>query len=238
MNQVLESEVLCVVLEHQTLQPPQKRAQQFRCSLRTLLKPWHTQSQEQLDSPQTTHCRWGRYALKCLGAHVPIFGYHIPNTYNNLGVICPKTSLALDCPHLFSIPFNSVLTDHLCRSLWFKMDFGLLHQAAVGKVWWEVYTIAIVYFSNTYHTLSFHYSIQRAVLCSPHCSGEAICGMENTLAWTKKSTAQLCVSTQPWGSPLLSWSLYTSGRGRMAMPCRQGSFAQNLFESSYHINKC
>jgi len=41
MNQVLESEVLCVVLEHQTLQIPQKRAEQFRWSLETLLEPWH-----------------------------------------------------------------------------------------------------------------------------------------------------------------------------------------------------
>ena len=68
--------------------------------------------------------RWGGYALKCPSAHVPTFDYHILNAQHNLGLICPESSLALDCPHLSSIPLISVLTDHPHRSLWSKLDFG------------------------------------------------------------------------------------------------------------------
>lgn len=77
--------------------------------------------------------------------HVHPFVYLIPNACHNLGLICPKSSPALDCPHLASTPLISLLTAHLCRSLRSKLDFGVLHQAAVGKVWWEVYTMVIVF---------------------------------------------------------------------------------------------
>lgn len=89
--------------------------------------------------------KMGEYALKCPSAHIPTFGYYIPNAYHNPGLICPRSSLVVECPHLSSIPLISALTDHLCRSPRSKLDFGVLHQAAAGKVWWEVYTTVIVF---------------------------------------------------------------------------------------------
>lgn len=153
-------------------------------------------------------------------------GSSVPNPHWLWTILTFSPSPSTQCSLITSVG--------VCGSKWTLVSSTRLQ---LGRFGGRCTPLQWYFFSNTYHTLSFHCSIQRAVLCSLHCSGEAVCGMENTLAWTKKSTAQLCVSTQPWGSPLLSWSLYTSGWGRVAMPCRQGSFAQSLFESSYHINK-
>lgn len=62
---------------------------------------------------------------KCPRAHVPHLWLTIPNAYHNLSLFCPKSSPALCCPPLSSVPLTSVLTDHLCRCLQSKLDFSV-----------------------------------------------------------------------------------------------------------------